>query len=109
MVRVTVSLDDSILHKVDEKAHKHGISRSECVANAIESYIAGSKHADIDLHNIQLELNNSQTEVMQLKLETSKFENQLYEKDKSLESISIEVTQLREKINQSYAEVNQAK
>ena len=67
MPRVTVSLTDSILIKVDEAAHKSGISRSEYVANAIESQITGSNQASITLHNVELELNKSQTEVMQLK------------------------------------------
>ncbi len=109
MVRVTVSLDDSMLHNIDDKAHKQGISRSECVANAVESYITGSKQSDADLHDVQLELNNSQTEVKQLKLQISNLENQLLEKDKAKESVSSEIKQLRENINQSYAEVNQAK
>ncbi len=79
------------------------------MANAIESYVTDSKHADIDLHNIQLELNKNQNEVMQLKLQTSKLESQLSEKDKAIESTSSEIMQLKEKINHSYAEVNQAK
>jgi metal-responsive CopG/Arc/MetJ family transcriptional regulator len=45
MVRVTVSLSDSTLHKVDEEANKNGISRSEYVAKAIESQILGSNQA----------------------------------------------------------------
>ncbi len=109
MVRVTVSLDDSLLRNIDNEAHKTGISRSECVAKAIESYITGSKQADINLHNMQLELNNSQSDVMQLKLQISNMENQILEKDKNIDSASFEVNQLNEKINQSYAEVNQAK
>src|SRR5659263_291318 len=109
MVRVTVSLNDSMLLKVDDKAHKYGISRSECVAKAIESYITGSNQADVDLHNTHLELNNTQTEVMQLKLQISNLDKQIIEKDKTIESESKEVTQFKEKINQHYAEVNQAK
>lgn len=42
MPRVTVSLTDSTLNKVDEEARKSGISRSEYVANAIESVVTGS-------------------------------------------------------------------
>jgi len=109
MVRVTVSLNDSMLLKVDDEAHKHGLSRSECVANAIESYIIGSNHAEEDLHNTKLELNNIQTEVMQLKLQISNLDKQIIEKDKTIESESKEVTELKEKINQHYAEVNLAK
>ncbi len=109
MVRVTISVDDSILHKVDDEAHKYGISRSECVAKAIESYITGSKHAEKELHNIQMNLNNSQTEVMQLKQEISKLENRIVEKDKVIESKAEEITQIEEKLNRSYADVNQAK
>jgi metal-responsive CopG/Arc/MetJ family transcriptional regulator len=109
MVRVTVSLNDSILLKVDDEAHKHGISRSECVAKAIESYITYSNQADAYLHNAQLELNNSQTDVMQLKLQISNLDKQIIEKDKAIESVYKEVTQFKEKINQYYAEINQAK
>ena len=77
MPRVTVSLTDSILNKVDDQAHKEGISRSEYVATAIESYATGSNQANLELHNTQIELNKSQTEVMQLKRQIAKLENQL--------------------------------
>lgn len=83
---MTLSLADSTLHKVDEDAHKNGISRSEYVANAIESFVTGINQANIELHNAQLELNKSQTEVMQLKRQITKLENQLLEKDKVIES-----------------------
>jgi metal-responsive CopG/Arc/MetJ family transcriptional regulator len=109
MPRVTVSLPDSTLHKVDEQANKGGISRSEYVAQAIESQISGSNQASITLHNVELELNKSQTEVMQLKRQITKFENQLAEKDKLIESKAKEVMQADEKVNQSYADVMQAK
>ena len=109
MVRVTVSLSDSTLHKVDEEANNSGISRSEYVAQAIESLISGSNQASITLHNTELELNKSQTEVMQLKRQISKLENQLAEKDKLIESKSKEVMQAEAKVNQSYADVNQVK
>lgn len=109
MVRVTVSLNESILQKVDDKAHKQGLSRSECVAQAIGSYITGSNQSDADLHNTKLELNNIQNEVMQLKLKISILDKQIIEKDKTIESVSKEVMQLKENINQQYGEVNQAK
>jgi metal-responsive CopG/Arc/MetJ family transcriptional regulator len=109
MARVTISVDDSILHKLDDEAHKYGISRSECVAKAIESYITGSKHAEETLHNTQIELNNSQIEVMQLKQEISKLDNRIVEKDKIIESGAIEINQIEEKLNHSYADVNQVK
>jgi len=67
MPRVTVSLSDSILIKVDEAAHKDGTSRSEYVDQAIESFVTGSNQTSITLHNVELELNKSQTEVMQQK------------------------------------------
>ena len=109
MARVTVSLSDSVLHKVDEEAHKSEITRSEYVANAIDSQITGSNQASITQHNLELELNKSQTEVMQLKRQISKLENQLLEKDKAIESKSKDVMQANEKVNQSYADVNQAR
>lgn len=109
MSRVTVSLTDSTLHKVDEEAHKSGISRSEYVAQAIESYVTGSNQASITLHNTDLELNKSQTEVMQLKRQITKLENQLAEKDKTIESKAKEVMHADEKLNQAYADVMQAR
>lgn len=109
MPRVTVSLSDSILHKVDAEANKDGISRSEYVASAIESQITGSNQASITLHNTELELNKSQTEVMQLKRQITKLENQLAEKDRLIESKAKEVMQADEKVNQAYADVTQAR
>lgn len=109
MPRVTVSLSDSTLHKVDEGAHKTGLSRSEYVANAIDVYVSGSNQASITVHNLELELNKSQTEVMQLNRKISKFENQLAEKDKVIESKSKDVMQADAKVNQAYADVMQAK
>ena len=109
MARVTVSLTDSILHKVDEEAHKTEITRSEYVASAIESQITGSNQASITQHNLELELNKSQTEVMQLKRQISKLENTLLEKNKAIESKAKEVTQADEKVNQAYADLNNAR
>jgi metal-responsive CopG/Arc/MetJ family transcriptional regulator len=109
MPRVTVSLSDSILIKVDEAAHKGEISRSEYVAQAIESFVTGSNQASITLHNVELELNKSQIEVMQLNRKIAKFDNQLLEKDKAIESKAKEVMQADEKLNQAYADVMQAK
>lgn len=109
MARVTVSLSDSTLHKVDEEAHKSGITRSEYVANAIESQITGSNQASITQHNLELELNKSQTEVMQLKRKISKLENQITEKDKAIETKAKEVMQIQGKVNQTYADLNNAK
>ncbi len=109
MPRVTVSLIDSTLHKVDEEAHKSGISRSEYVAQAIESFVTGSNQASITQHDTELELNKSQTEVMQLKRQITKLENQIAEKDKTIESRAEDVKQAEEKVTQSYADVMQAK
>ena len=109
MPRVTVSLTDSILIKVDEAAHKSSISRSEYVAQAIESFVTGSNQSSITLHNVELELNKSQTEVMQLNRKIAKLDNQLLEKDKAIESKAKDVMQIEEKLNQSYAESIQAK
>ena len=109
MSRVTVSLTDSTLHKVDDEAHKGGLSRSEYVAKAIESYVTGSNQANLELHNTQLELNKSQTEVMQIGRKIAKLENQLAEKDKAIESKSKDVMQFEEKLNHAYADVMQAR
>ena len=109
MPRVTVSLSDSTLHKVDEEAHKTGLSRSEYVATAIDAYVSGSNQASITVHNLELELNKSQTDVMHLKRQISKLENQLAEKDKVIESKAKDVMQADEKVNQAYAEVMHAK
>jgi hypothetical protein len=40
----------------------------------------------LKVHNFELELNKSQTEVLQLKRKISKLENQIAEKDKAIES-----------------------
>jgi len=109
MGRVTVSVDDSMLSKVDEEAEKQDISRSQVVSAAIESHITGVKQSQIQVHNLELELNKSQTEVMQLKRQITKLENQQVEKDKVIESKGIDVTQIQEKLNQSYADVNHSK
>lgn len=109
MPRVTVSLADSILIKADEEAKKNGLSRSEYVAKAIESFVTGSNQANLELHNAQLELNKSQTDVMQLKRQITKLENQVAEKDKVIESKSKDVMQVEERLNLSYADVMQAK
>jgi chromosome segregation ATPase len=109
MPRVTVSLADSTLIKADEEAKKSGLSRSEYVAKAIESFVTGSNQANLELHNAQLELNKSQTEVMQLKRQITKLENQLAEKDGVIESKAKDVMQAEEKLNLSYADVMQAR
>ena len=109
MPRVTVSLTDSILIKADEEANKSGLSRSEYVAKAIESFATGSNQAKLELHTAQLELNKCQVEVMQLGRKISKLENQLSEKDKAIESKAKDVMQVEEKLNQAYADVMQAR
>lgn len=109
MPRVTVSLSDSTLHKVDEEAHKTGLTRSAYATAAIDAYVSGSNQASINLHNLELELNKSQTDVMHLKREISKLSNQLAEKDKIIESKAKDVMQADEKVNQSYADIMQAK
>lgn len=95
MPRVTISLTDSILNKVDNEAHKNEISRSEYVANAIESYIIGS--------------NQTQIEVMQLKHKIADLENQVAEKDLVIKSKSDDVIQAEQRLNQAYADTAQAK
>lgn len=109
MARVTVSVSDSMLHNVDEEAHKAGITRSEYVTRAIESYITGHLAADSELHNTRLELNKCQTEVMQLNRRISKLENQLLEKDRIIESRSEEIMQLESRVNQLYSDVMKAR
>jgi len=54
-------------------------------------------------------MNRSQTEVMQLNRKIAKLENRLLEKDKAIESKANEVMQADEKLNQAYAESNQAR
>ena len=40
-MRVSVSLTDEMVITIDEEAKKRGISRSDLVANAVQSYITG--------------------------------------------------------------------
>jgi chromosome segregation ATPase len=101
MARISVSVSDSILNKVDIQANKDGLTRSAWISAAIESTISGSKQADEALHNSALELNKAQTDVMQLNRQIAKLNNQIAEKDKAIESTSKEVNQLREKLNQA--------
>ncbi len=98
MARISVSVADAILDKVDNQVNKRGLNRSAWIAEAIEYAITGSNHADEDMHKAQLALNKAETEIMQLNRQIMKLSNQLAEKDKAIESISNEVNQLREQV-----------
>ncbi len=95
MGRVTVHIADPVLISLDTEAHNRSISRSQAVAEAIESFISESNPALLDAHN---KLSASEEDVKRLKQELSKLNNQLAEKDKFLESNSGEVMRLKEEV-----------
>jgi predicted transcriptional regulator len=81
MARVTFSVSDEMLRRVDEDANKRGVSRSQIVAESLDSINR--------IHNLELELNKEQTEVMKLNRQTSAQSNQIAENDKKLESMTV--------------------
>lgn len=101
MGRISISVADYILEKVDTAANKRGIPRSAWIAEAIESTIMGGNKADEELHKAHLATNKAETEVMKLNQQITKLNNQLQEKGKAIESTSSEVNQLREELKQT--------
>lgn len=101
MARISVSVADDILIKVDTQANKRGLSRSAWIAEAIESAILGGNQADEELHKSKLALNKAETDIMQLNRQVAKLGNQLQEKDKAIESISQEVNQLHTQLKEA--------
>lgn len=97
MARVTFSVSDEVLRRVDEDAHKRGVSRSVAIAEALDSI----NH----IHNLELELNKEQTDVMKLNRQLSAQSNQLAEKDKRLESKTVEFLKSDERVKQLEADL----
>jgi len=106
VIRITVSVADSILSRVDEGANKKGISRSQYVADAVEAYISGGKQVDEALINVTDDLHKSQSEVMQLKRQITNLNNQLTEKDKKIESLTIDAKNRDDQIKQAYEKLH---
>jgi len=99
MGRVTVHIADDMLSALDGEAHNRSISRSQAVAKAIEIFIAGdNQKAHNELSEAHNKLSASEEEVMRLKQELSKLEDQIAERNKALESSSTEVMHLTEEV-----------
>ena len=99
MGRVTVHIADDMLSALDGEAHNRSISRSQAVAKAIEFIIAGdNQKAHNELSEAHNKLSASEEEVMRLKQELSKLEDQIAERNKALESSSTEVMHLTEEV-----------
>jgi metal-responsive CopG/Arc/MetJ family transcriptional regulator len=78
MAKIAVSIPDSLLKKIDDQSNTKGITRSKYVAIALDLYAEGA--------------NNYKTDI-------DKLNTELAEKTKELESLSIEVLPLREKVH----------
>lgn len=78
MAKIAVSIPDSILKKIDDQSNTRGITRSKYVAMALDFYAEGA--------------DNYKTEIDKLNAD-------LTEKDRELESLSIEVLPLRDKVH----------
>jgi len=97
MARVTFSASDEVLRRVDEDANKRGVSRSQIVAESLDSINR--------IHNLELELNKEQIEVMKLNRQITTQSNQLAEKDKRLESMTVERLKGDERVKQLEADL----
>ena len=78
MAKIAVSIPDLLLEKIDTQSNTKGITRSKYVAIALDFYAEGA--------------NNYKTNI-------DKLNRELAEKTKELESLSIEVLPLREKVH----------
>ena len=95
VARISISLSDLTLIKVDNQANKRGLSRSAWIAEAIESTISGENQIGEELHSTKLALNKAETDIMQLNRQISNLNNQLQEKDKTIESSAREINLLQ--------------
>ena len=78
MAKIAVSIPDSLLKKIDDQSNTKGITRSKYVAIALDFYAEGANNYKNDIDKLNTEL---------------------AEKTKELESLSIEVLPLREKVH----------
>jgi chromosome segregation ATPase len=95
VARISISLSDLTLIKVDNQANKRGLSRSAWIANAVESTISGENQIGEELHSTKLALNKAETDIMQLNRQIANLNNQLQEKDKTIESSAREINLLQ--------------
>ena len=80
---------------MDNQANKRGLSRSAWIAEAIESTISGENQIGEELHSTKLALNKAETDIMQLNRQIANLNNQLQEKDKTIESSAREINLLQ--------------
>jgi metal-responsive CopG/Arc/MetJ family transcriptional regulator len=78
MAKIAVSIPDSILTKLEDASNTKGMNRSQYVAMAIDFYSKGADNYKIEIDGLN---------------------SQLAEKTKKLESLSIKVIPLREKVH----------
>jgi len=78
MAKIAVSIPDSTLKKIDDQSNTKGITRSKYVAMALDFYADGAEN---------------------LQNEYAKLNSQLLEKNREIESLSLEVLPLREKVH----------
>ena len=78
MAKIAVSIPDSTLKKIDDQSNTKGITRSKYVAMALDFYAEGASNYKIEIDRLNAEL---------------------AEKTKELESLSIEVLPLRDKVH----------
>ena len=98
MAKIAVSIPDSTLKKIDEQSNTKGITRSKYVAIALDFYTEGASNYknDIDKLNADLtaktqELESISIEVLPLREKIHTLENQIAENDKKIKSLSKEV------------------
>jgi chromosome segregation ATPase len=78
MAKIAVSIPDSTLKKIDDQSNTRGITRSKYVSLALDFYADGANN---------------------YKIEIDRLNKELAEKTKELESLSIDVLPLREKVH----------
>jgi chromosome segregation ATPase len=119
MARMTVSLPDSMLSKVDEQANGLGVPRSQYVLEALEFHSTEQikLKADIDNLNNQViardkELESKTSEVLKLHEMVYALESQLAEATKAknaFDNLQEEAEQYKAKLEQANAEISQLK
>ncbi|VUT26317.1 MAG: Ribbon-helix-helix protein, copG family [Candidatus Methanolliviera sp. GoM_oil] len=86
MHRVTISLPDEILERVDRKAKKENLSRSACISELITFGITGDKsdeevnHLKVENENLKRQVSNLEDQATWLRGECSKLSDAMIQK-----------------------------
>ena len=106
MAKIAVSIPDSLLAKIDNQSNTKGITRSKYVALALDFYAEGANNYknDIDKLNTELaaktkELESLSIEVLPLREKVHTLENTLHDKDREIGTKANEVFQKEKKIH----------